>query len=227
MFHFAGGNSYSFRFMNPYLSDFEIVAIELPGRGMRSGESLVTNYDQVIKDTYRQVINQLNSDAFLVYGHSMGAILAFDIVRMLEADGLHPLHLIVTGSPGPQIKTNEQIYLLDDKNFIEEVKKLGGLPEEIYKSQEILDYFTPILKADFEVCDKNTLNDDCIINTPVYCMMGDGEKHASSIYNWSKYTRSLFRHEIQSGNHFFIYNSAHRICEVIKDCMLARQKPVH
>ena len=226
MFHFAGGNSYSFRLMNPNLKEFEVVAIELPGRGMRYDEPLVTDYNHILKDIYRQVINRLDSETFLLYGHSMGAILAFHVVKMLEEVGLHPLHLIVTGSPGPKIKTNEKIYLMDDKSFIEKVKELGGLPEEIYKSQEILDYFIPILKADFEICDKNTLDVDSVIHTPIFCIMGDDEKQSSSILNWSKYTRSLFQCEIHSGNHFFIYNSVQRISEIIKNCSNILQKKI-
>ncbi|MBB6269859.1 surfactin synthase thioesterase subunit [Pedobacter cryoconitis] len=215
MFHFAGGNSYSFKFMNPYLQEFTIEPIELPGRGRRSGEILITDFHTAAKDVYKQIRSKLNSKHFLIYGHSMGAYLALKVTKMLEHDNISPVGIIVTGNAGPKISENKKRYLLNEKDFVKEVKKLGGLPSEVLENQELLDYFMPILKADFEISEENNLERDSTINVPIYSLMGDTEEHADKITNWSKYTRSDFKHEVLSGDHFFIYNHPERLAKII------------
>ena len=89
--HFAGGNGFSFDFMHTYLEEFQIEAIELPGRGMRSNEMLIRDFETAANDIYRQVKNKLSSKYFLIYAHSMGALLALRGTKMLEQDKLNPL----------------------------------------------------------------------------------------------------------------------------------------
>src|ERR1043166_8245649 len=79
LLHFAGGNCYSFQFMMPLLRDFEVVSLELPGRGKRINEPLVTNFDLAANDILRQLRQKLASSSFLIYGHSMGAYLALRV----------------------------------------------------------------------------------------------------------------------------------------------------
>lgn len=218
MLHFAGGNSDSFNFMNPYLGEFKLETLELPGRGASSDEILIKDFSTAANYIYTQIKKRLTSRNFLIYGHSMGASLAFKVTGMLEEDSITPLCLIVSGNAGPKIKENKKRYLLEDKEFIAEVTKLGGLPLEFLESQELLDYFIPILKADFEISEENNLGSESIIKTPIYSIMGDVEKHVEDIMNWSKYTTSSFDYEILTGNHFFIFNNTEKVCSVIKEC---------
>ncbi|WKL50107.1 amino acid adenylation domain-containing protein [Flavobacterium pectinovorum] len=218
MFHFAGGNGYSFNFMDSYLKDFKIETIELPGRGIRSDEKLIKDFSSAAEDIYEQVKKKLNSNCFLIYGHSMGAILALKVTKMLEQDNLKPLSIILTGNAGPKIKESKKRYLLSDADFIKEVGQLGGLTLQFLENKELLDYFIPILKADFEISEENNLDSDSIVKSPIYAIMGDLEKNAAHISNWSNYTSAHFNYEIFSGDHFFIYNHAERLCSIIIKC---------
>jgi external thioesterase TEII len=220
MIHFAGGNCYSFKFMEPYLKEFEIEAVELPGRGMRTNERLITDFSLAANDICMQIKNKLRSKHFLIYGHSMGALLALKVVKMLEDYSLRPLLLIVTGNPGPKISENKKRYLLGDLQFIEEVQKLGGIPKEVLESKELLEYFIPIFKSDFEVSEKNGLDERTIVNTPIYCFMGDSEKHHTEISNWAKYTKAQFDYQKLSGNHFFIHSHPKIISDTISKCYI-------
>lgn len=218
MIHFAGGNIYSYKFLDPYLKEFKIETIELPGRGMRFNEKLISKFDQAALDIYSQVKSKLESKEFLIYGHSMGALLALKAANMLEKNGCPPLCLIVSGNPGPKIQEEKKRYSLNDKEFIVEVEKLGGLSAEVMASQELLDFFVPILKADFEISEENNLNNESIVGIPVYSVMGDSEKHNEHIANWSNYTTSDFNFEKLPGNHFFILNHAETIGNIITKC---------
>jgi surfactin synthase thioesterase subunit len=224
MLHFAGGNSYSFQFMASSLTDFEVITLELPGRGKRVNEELVTDFELAARDIYYQIGQRLNTPVFLIYGHSMGAYLALRVSFMLQQAGTPPAYLIVSGNAGPGVKEKKKIYLLERKHFIEELISLGGIPSEAISNEELFDFFEPILRADFEVAENNGISDEQIVDSPLYALMGSLEEKVNEISNWGRFTRSDFTAEVLEGDHFFIYKNAQRIASIIKTCYLKKIK---
>jgi len=216
LLHFAGGNRYSFQFLTSYLKDFEVIPLELPGRGRRMGEDLLRNFDIAAADLYEQVVRCLDGPDFLIYGHSMGAYLALRVANMLERSGLHPAYLFVSGNAGPGIRDSRNRYLMGREEFIEELKKLGGIPEELIEDQELFDLFEPVLRADFEIAESNDIDQDPPVSAPLFAMMGSEEEDVESISNWSRYTRSAYRHEVLTGDHFFIHRHPEKVAGLIR-----------
>ena len=102
MIHFAGGSLYSYDFLRPYLKDYQIIPLELPGRGRRISENLIDDFNLAAQDIHQQVKSYLDQDtSFLIYGHSMGAYLALRLAAMLSNQGVHPTSLVVSGNIGP------------------------------------------------------------------------------------------------------------------------------
>lgn len=217
LLHFAGGNCYSFRFLTPLLSDFEVIALELPGRGRRMNEPLLNEFDEAAVDLYNQIMASLTTTQFLIYGHSMGAYLSLRVANMLEKEGRFPAGVIVSGNAGPGIRHPEKKirYLLDRPAFVEELKQLGGLPPELIENEELFGFFEPILRADFEIAERNELTKEPALQAPLYAMMGSTEENAADINNWSRFTNGRFNAEILEGDHFFIHRHPHRIAGII------------
>lgn len=218
LLHFAGGNVYSFNFLKKYLdSTFELVSIELPGRGKRMGETLITDKKNAVKDIYNELQKRITKDVpFFIYGHSMGAILGFELIQLLEKNNVIPQCFIASGNPGPGLLPPNIRYNLDRENFIAELKKLGGIANEVFENDELFDFFEPILRADFEIVERQTENSLDKINCPIYCVMGNLEKRVENISNWEKYTNLSFTSEVFEGNHFFINNQAEKLAHFIK-----------
>lgn len=214
--HFAGGNAYSFQFLAPYLNDFELVPLELPGRGRRIYEDLLTDFNQAADDIYRQVREKLRPGKFLIYGHSMGAYLALKVTWLLERNNLSPAHLFVSGNAGPGLRTDRKDYLLDDGPFIDLLIEMGGIPNELLENKELLEFVLPILRADFEIVEKNDLTVDPPVKTPVFAMMGTGEEDVDKIENWGEYTSGGFGHRVFEGDHFFIHRYPNEIASIIR-----------
>jgi surfactin synthase thioesterase subunit len=216
LLHFAGGNRYSFQFLVPLLKDFEVTSLELPGRGRRMNEPLIRNFDLAAKDIHRQIAEKLTGNDFMIYGHSMGAYLALRVANMLEASEHQPAYLFVSGNAGPGIRSGKNRFLLNRDQFKEELASLGGVPEELLEDRELYDLFEPILRADFEIADRNDIDDEEVTASPLFAIMGSREEDAAQITNWSKYTRSRFDFEIMEGDHFFIHKHPERIAAIIK-----------
>lgn len=217
LLHFAGGNCYSFQFLAPLLTDFEVITLELPGRGKRLNEPLLREFDEAAIDMYKQMLARLTAAPFLIYGHSMGAYLALRVANLLEKAGRFPAGIIVSGNAGPGVRRADRKtrYLLDRPEFVTELKQLGGLPPELIENEELFSFFEPILRADFEIVERNELTKEPAVQAPLYAIMGSLEEEVESIDNWSRFTSSRFNAEILEGNHFFIHKHPRRIAGII------------
>lgn len=218
LLHFAGGNVYSFNFLEPYLDDeFNFVPIELPGRGNRMEEKLLFDKKKAIDDIVEQILKKLKSERFIIYGHSMGANLGFSVIIQLEKLGKKPLGFIVTGNSGPNITTGKRTYLLPKKEFIKELQSLGGISNKIIENEEVFDFLEPMLRADFELIERKENEVKNIkINCPIYVCMGEGEINSDKIESWRFYTKRNVITRLFPGGHFFINNYPLEISEIIK-----------
>ncbi len=214
--HFAGGNKYSFQPIIRSFERFDYEVLELPGRGKRMGEKLLYSQKEAVDDLYAQIQQKYQEDNFLIYGHSMGASLGLRLCSKLIRNQMHPKALFVTGNPGPGVTREEKRYDLPKPEFIEELRKLGGIPEEVYESDELFGFFEPILRADFQVVELGDNELTPPVNIPIYAVMGEAEKYADQIDNWRKYTTADFSSEVWEGNHFFIMENGDRLADRIE-----------
>ncbi|MEN5057169.1 thioesterase II family protein [Sphingobacterium kitahiroshimense] len=216
MIHFAGGNIYSFQDMISHFNMFEVIPLELPGRGKRIGEGLVREFDLAAMDLYDQIAKKLNGQKFSIFGHSMGAYLGLRISNMLEKAGELPDYLIVSGNPGPGIINNRYRYLMDEDMFIKELASLGGMPDGFLENDELFEFYEPILRADFEIAENNKVEREPPINAPILAIMGSREEKVSEISNWRRFTTSRFNFEILEGGHFFIHKQTTKVARLIE-----------
>ena len=222
LLHFAGGSAHSFDFLKRHISDdIDFCPLELPGRGARFGEVALRSKNQVIEDYLRQIKVLRNSNPYVIYGHSMGATLGLSVAKRMEESGDPPGYLIVSGNPGPGIKevSNKKRYQMNDTEFKEELRVLGGVPEEVLSEEELYRVFSPILRADFEVLEKeNHLEEDLQLHLPIFALMGTKEESNNRIWNWKRFTTSYFRCEVLKGHHFFIYDHPKAMARIIDSC---------
>ncbi len=203
--HYAGGNSFSYNFLSDFLKQYEVHQLELPGRGKRIKEELLNCRKSAIADFTQQILRQRNGSKFMIYGHSMGAALGLDVVQQLEERGVFPELLMVSGSDGPGVGENKQRYLMDKKEFLEELRIIGGMPADFFEHDDLVDFYLPILKADFRICEAPADRFQGTIHTPIIALMGHLETDKEYINNWRQYTKASFDSTIFAGNHFFIY----------------------
>ena len=220
LLHFAGGNKYSLQFLKPLLEDrLDFQAIELPGRGARFDENILLNKDLAIKDYVTQIKSLRNGLPYLIYGHSMGATLGLEVTKAMEELNDAPFKLVVSGNAGPRVGEKKDRYLLGHDEFIEELKTLGGVPTEVLEHKELLEIFIPIIRADFEVLEKeNREQNPEIINAPILSIMGRQEETSDQIDNWKNFTSGKMTSKLLEGNHFFIYQHKSYLANLILEC---------
>ncbi|HWK07172.1 MAG TPA: thioesterase domain-containing protein [Puia sp.] len=230
LLHFAGGSCYSFDFLKPDIHpEIEFIPLELPGRGKRFGEDLLKNKQDTIDDYVKQIKSRRNDRPYLIYGHSMGAIIGLSVVKEMERLKDDPIMLIVSGNAGPGVEDPEdefagmlpgKCYLMNDPDFKKVLHKLGGIPEEVLENEDLYDFFSPIIRADFGVLEDDLFfENELCINTPIWALMGDRESKSCEIQNWGNFTNAGLANKIFEGDHFFIYKHAQGLADIInKSC---------
>jgi surfactin synthase thioesterase subunit len=222
LFHYAGGDRNSFRYLIKMLqAHFQIEAPELPGRGDRMSEPPLKDKQEAIADLLEQLQRARQKDVpYLIYGHSMGALLGFEICYAMEKDRDAPIHFVATGYPGPGVKEATSIADLPKAQFFAELRKLGGISDEVMQYEELLDFFDPVLRADFRLLENEGNQVPTVkIKTPIYAIMGKSEKYALHIRNWANHTEATCKCQIINGNHFFINQHFNYLSQLIRNLM--------
>ncbi|WP_257148269.1 thioesterase II family protein [Bacillus cereus] len=196
---YAGGYSNSFLPLKNYLpKDIKLISFDPPGHGPNLSP-LVDNIDDLVS-LYLMEMQPILEGEVTLFGHSMGGIIVHRMAQILESKGINPKNVIISAMNPPEIrrKTNH----LDDKDFIDYIKSLGGLPDEVLQHQELLNYILPVIRSDFRAIE-NYINDDTtLLKAPLYIISGTTD---------SNYTVKGAKKWVEWGNevHFLTVNGGH------------------
>lgn len=228
---FAGGNKYSYReFVEKAPSFLNIITLEYPGRGARIKEPLLADINSLVDNLYSQVSSDINNDInYGIYGHSMGGLLCYLLtLKILGNKKQAPRHLFITGTSGPSSpsrKEEKKRYLLDRKEFIEEIKALDGMPEEILQNDELLYYFEPILRSDFKLSENYIYQHHNPLNIPFTVITGSEEDmEHEEIQSWQKESTHKVDFKKLPGKHFFIFKHTQTIVDIISKKLFVQTK---
>jgi surfactin synthase thioesterase subunit len=190
-FPFAGASKYSFNQLTGLLADgIQAIPIELPGRGTRINEPLLKNIHEMAIDIYDKIRCQLGNQ-YAFYGHSMGTVLAYLVTKMILADQLiPPKHLFLSGRGGPDSPNKGPIkHLLSKSDFIQELKIMGGIPDEAYEDDLLMEYIEPVLRSDLEAIESYQYQASPPFNIPIMIMTGSEENITmEEVKTWEKET---------------------------------------
>lgn len=226
-FPYAGGSASMYRtWGNSLPSHVEVCAIQLPGRGARMAETPMTSLPDILREL-SQAIRPYLDLPFAFFGHSMGAMLSFELARVLRKEsGVRPAHLFVSGCRALQLRdTDRQTYNLPEAEFIEELRHLGGTPAEVLAHPELLGLILPLLRADFEVCQTYKYTTDAPLASPITAFGGTEDKTGrAEIEAWREQTTASFTLKMFPGDHFFLHGAEAKILELIAHTLSPEQQ---
>ncbi|WP_217602958.1 thioesterase II family protein [Chitinophaga sp. GbtcB8] len=221
-FHFAGGSKYSYRqFISLAADNLRFIPIELPGRGARVRETLLTDMEMMADDLLDQIRNRLDVP-YAIYGHSMGALLAYMVTVRIIRMGLNkPLHLFVSGCEGPSAaRSTKGISALPREEFIRKVEAMGGFPDDLLRQPEIINFFEPILRSDFQSVETYNYEPTTKLDLPITVMIGDDEQvKYKEACEWRQETTHDIEIKIFPGKHFFIFEHTQEIINNISSSL--------
>jgi medium-chain acyl-[acyl-carrier-protein] hydrolase len=221
-FPHAGGGASLFRLWHKSLpAAIEVCPIQLPGRESRVRERPYTDLIEMVEDLYRVLLPALDFP-FVFFGHSLGALVAFELSRLIrKRDGILPAHLIVAACPAPHSPDQHPpVHHLPRREFIDSLKQMEGTPEEVFKDPGLIDFFLPLLRADFTVYETYLYYRDTPLDCPIsaYGGLGDDGVTEESLRQWGDQTNSTFIKRMFPGNHYFLRDNPRELFQaVLKD----------
>lgn len=196
----------------------EVCAVQLPGRGRRIKEPPYTRLLTMV-DEIGTAIQAYLDKPFSFFGHSMGAILGFELAHRLRREvGLEPTRLLVSGCRAPHIpNTDRKRHQLPDREFLEELERLDGTPKQVLAHPEMVQCLLPPLRADFEAIENYVYSPAPPLTCPISAFGGrdDPEVKAEQLEAWRDQTTSGFTLRMFSGNHFFIHEAEELLLRVV------------
>jgi surfactin synthase thioesterase subunit len=228
----AGGSHTAFAAWQVHLRPHvQVLAVRLPGRGPRVGEPPYCQFNALVDDLILEAASLLDR-RFLIFGHSLGALIAYELCRRLFLQyGLECAHLFVSGCRAPHVAVPPSAtlardsHVLTDEQLTARLKLLGGMTDEVAEHGELLACCLRAVRADLMVFESYALPNNRA-GTKVRCSitaLGGTEDFLdvpeTSLKEWERYTSADFRVQMLLGDHFFVYKQPPSIAAAIVNAL--------
>ncbi|MEU4405137.1 alpha/beta fold hydrolase [Streptosporangium sp. NPDC023963] len=206
-FAHAGGSATAYRAWSELLpASVELHATQLPGRADRFNEPSPDDMDTLADEVTGSMLPLLDR-RFALFGHSMGATLAYEVTRRLETRGIAPARLFVSGARAPHDpRDRPPISEYDDDRLVAELAKLGGTEVEILSHRAMREIVLPYVRADFRLVEAYRHRPGPPLHTPISAFVGDADPVVTPAQakSWETRTSSDFSLTVFPGDHFYL-----------------------
>ncbi|HWQ32049.1 MAG TPA: thioesterase domain-containing protein [Blastocatellia bacterium] len=214
----GAGASVYYKWAGTLPPEIEVCPVQLPGRESRLNETAFTSLEALAAAAGAALRPWLDRP-FAFFGHSMGALVSFEIARWLRRlHGLSPAHLLVSGHTAPHLPRDyEPIHALPEPEFVAELRRLNGTPEAVLSHEELRALILPVLRADFSVCETYVYPADEPLACPISVFGGlqDTDVSREKLEAWREQTTGSFSLRMFPGDHFYLLAAQHHLLRAI------------
>lgn len=211
-FPYAGGGASVFSaWPEGFPPEIDVHAVQLPGREGRWRERPFTEMQPLV-ESLAQELAPLVDRPFAFFGHSMGALIAFELARHLRrTQGLRPIHLLASAYPAPHRPDRfPPIHHLPEPALLDELRRLNGTLDEILQNRELMTLLLPTIRADCAMCETYVHAVEPPLDCAISAYLGERDPRAryEDVAAWRHHTRRAFAVRVFPGHHFFLHTAS-------------------
>ncbi len=217
---FAGAGASFFRpWRRLGVEGVEVLPVQLPGRESRLAEALYTDVHEAADGLLPGVLADLapSQDPVALFGHSLGAVLAYELTRRLVAAGQPVSWLFISGSPAPGAERQQRASDLDEEGFVSQVEQLAGYRHPAFDHPELRELLIPTLYADVRMHEDYKPRDGEPLALPVTAIRGadDGLVTLEESQRWREATTAAFSHVEVPGGHMYLADDGRAVLDIV------------
>ena len=206
-FPHAGGSASYFRPLAGALASVaEVLPVQYPGRQDRRGEPPITSIPQ-LADEILAVLESLPRRRLVLFGHSMGACLAFEVARRCEQrSSLELLGLVASGRTAPPKLRDRGVRSMDDDGVIAEIRRLNGTDDRLLLDDDVIRMIMPAIRGDYEAVESYQYEPGRPLRCPISVLVGDDDPQVTlaEAEEWRDHTEGGFTLRSFPGGHFYL-----------------------
>ncbi|MBX7431138.1 alpha/beta fold hydrolase [Mycobacterium sp. Y57] len=215
--HAGGSASYYFPMATALSPEFDVFVVQYPGRQDRHGEPLVESIGELADQVFAE-LGALADAQVAFFGHSMGAVLAFEVARRLETlAGRRPLVVFASGSRAPSRHGGDDRVAGTDPDLIGVMRDLGGTDPRVLNDPELRATFLPAFRNDYRAMQAFRCAPDVVIDAPIVVMTATDDPKASvaDAAAWLQHTSGGGEVHTFVGGHFYLEKQPQRVVGVV------------
>lgn len=216
-FPHSGGTAYSFRPLGALLGgDVRTIGVQYPGRQDRYDEPVIANLHDLADQVCSEISSTSRAIPLIFLGHSMGAILAYEVACRLPGHNI--TGMIASGRPAPSRVRMTTAYRLSDADLADHVISLGGTAADVLSDTGMRELLLPAIRGDYQASETYRPRPGNTLKCPLIALSGDTDPTTTpgDMRAWSGHTRGHFRQESFPGGHFFLFDHWAKLAELIR-----------
>ncbi|MGC5364362.1 thioesterase II family protein [Streptomyces sp. DT24] len=223
--HAGGSATYYFPVSRSLSPETDVLAVQYPGRQDRRHEPCVEDIEALADLAVGQLAPWTDVPVTL-FGHSMGAMVAYEVARRLEAGGTPVTGLVVSGRRAPSRVRRETVHLADDDRLVEDITRLSGTDSAVLGDPEILRMILPAVRSDYKAVETYRHRPGPPLACPVVALIGDNDPQVTvaEAESWEDHTTGAFRLQLFPGGHFFLNTHTAAVLDIVR-CSLRGTSP--
>lgn len=221
--HAGGSSSYFAKWIRNFSAAINILPVEYPMREKRSGEAMPDSLIELARQMAAEC-REIFSAPFALFGHCTGAIIAYETASALqEKFQIEPSYFFASASVSPRHTKIQSVKLMSDEEFITFIAQYGVVDPVFLENKELLDYFLPIVRKDFELHENYTHGIHPPLNCPIHALNGNHDFNtaaAEEVDDWANFTTAAFKKDTFEGEHFYLDVHLQEICRLMETALI-------